>query len=726
MVDQISASDLVHQNLQQFARSMVKAAHPSAVDGLKPVLRRIIDAVRDTKGQIKSLRLVALTIENHPHGDDSIYDAAARLGQTFEYNPTLLTFDSAVGTYNSPRPADKKYTKEELSAFAWDVFFEGIEYKAIPKQVNAILSGLEPIHLVPAIPTALLFANSSIGYGESSYTVSHNLADVCDLVVEFCRHQKTRPMEPFDHTRHTEKFLPDFPSICTLTNYRELLAAYKRGRFTHKIRLDGEVELTAEAIHIKALPYGVPFKGLDQKIEALMSEKGSWFDRNIQSVMDISKGNSGDVCVKLKRGVNAFEAWELLRKKIMFSGSVCPIANYNDGGYVVPVSQPNLLQVWYAARYNILVSTKKLKITKLTEELRKVEARLIVCDHIDAVLGILRGSTNKALAVERLQASYDLTLFQAEYLAEAPLHILTTSSKPDLLKRKTDLETSLRELRDSFGKIPDEMAAVAQAIKKKYPTPRRTKIPAYVGYVRIGGGCIQIDTVDEIPGIIEAFPKDALEIYIYDGPFQYRVTETGKLEMGAIPKITTGDIYGLKADLESNPRSDRVITVNFADGAACCVKGFIPGLRKEGYFYTTPRSKVIQRNGVIRTVDVASEFSLRKTICRGAATDVIYVYPEPKGDHYVIALNTTTPNVIAIQRVSPEKAKIAMNPKGTVRVVHCTSKHFFLNIPPEFLNRNTTRVVEFIDLDQVLAGNDQARLDIGTTDVKKNKHIRLL
>jgi len=640
----------------------------------------------------------------------------------------LLTFASACGTYANPQPAAYRYTSEKLSDFAREVFFEGIEYRAIPKKQNEILSGYEPIYLIPAIPTALLYANSSIGYGESSYSVPHNLADVCDLAAEFCKHIKHNPLEPFPYVKYIEKFLPDYPSIGTLTNHRELIHAYKNGNFTYKIRLDGEVKLTSEMIQIKTLPHGTPFKGLDGIIEKLLSEKGSWFDKNIQWVKDLSGSSEylvGNICVKLKRGVNVFEAWELLRKRISFSGTQSPIQNYNDDGYIVQASQPTLLRSWYEARFNVLVASKKVRLGRLTSDLRRIEARMVVCDHIDEVVRILRNN-DESTSIHLLQKQYTLTLFQAMYIVETPIKILTTSSKLDLQRRKEELEKILKELLDSFGRISEEMAAEALRIKKKYPTPRRTKIPNYVGYVRIGGGCIQIDHVNEIPDIIEAFPKETLEIYIYDGPYQCRVSDTGKLETGYIPKITTGDIYGIKVDLEASPKSDRVITVNIVDGVACCVKGFIPGLRKEGYFYTTPISKAIRRNGMISTIDVTDEIAVRKTICQGRSTDIVHIYPEPKCVHYILALNDSTPNIIVIQRVTPDKPKIAMNPVGSVHLVHSIDKHCFLNIPAAFLHRSSIRVVEFLDLDKLLGDSGSARINIVTDDTKKNKLIRLL
>ena len=728
MVEETSVSDVAHKNLSIYGKAMAFAAFPNAVDGLKPIHRRILVSIRDLRGEFSSNKLIAATSELHPYGDASIYDTAVRMSQEFEYNPAMITFESAGGTYSDPRAAGRRYTSEKLADFSYDIFFKGVEFKSLPKMTDENLDGYEPVFLAPAIPTALLYANNTIGFGESSYSAPHNLADVCDLVIAFCNHQKKSPILPFDYTLHVQKFLPDFPVVGILTNHRQLLEAYRKGEFKKKIHLDGEVVVSSDMISIRTLPYGTPFKSLVSQIEALMLDKNSWYDRNIHWVKSLSEKYNvlvGDVCIKLKRGVNVFEAWELIRKKISFSGTMTPITNYNYDGNVTDISQPNLLHAWYSARYNILVSSKKIKITKLTDDLRRVEARLIVCDHIDDVVAIIRsGADTNAVAIE-LHEKYNLTLFQANYIIDTPLSILIKTSKIEYERRRVELEKALKVLRDSFGRIPDEMAAEAIALKNKYSTPRRTRIPSYIGYVKISGGCIQFDSVDEIPGIIEAFPKGDLEIYMYDGPYIYKVTESGKLETGYVPKVTMGDIYGLVGDPETH-LTEKVYTVNFADDAACCVEGFVPGLRVEGYSYTTRMSNVISRNGTIRTVDVTEEFSMRKTICRGSATDVIYVYPQPKDNHYVIALNTSTPNVIAIQRVTPNKSKIAMNPAGVPRVVHSMNNHFFLNLPAEFTNRNNYRVIEFLSLEDLLDGKNQIQLYLGSTSTKTNKHIRLL
>lgn len=168
------------------------------------------------------------------------------------------------------------------------------------------------------------------------------------------------------------------------------------------------------------------------------------------------------------------------------------------------------------------------------------------------------------------------------------------------------------------------------------------------------------------------------------------------------------------------------MTVNISEGTACCVVGFVPSLREDGYFYTTLTSRIIRRTGQVQTVNVTSEISVRRTICRGSFSDIIYVYPHFEEDHYVFMLNTETPNIISVQKITKETSKISMNPTGTVKLVHSVNSHFFLNLSPEFLSYNTTRVVEFLDLEKFLDGKNRAWIDIRTTAVKNNKLIRLL
>ena len=721
---EVSASQVVENHSRKYGEEIIRSKFPSAIDGLTLVHRRILWAIRnDYSKELKSATIVANTMDYHPHGDMSIYNTMVRMSRPYEFCPVLIESLGDNGNYSGDRGAHLRYTKNKMSEFAYDIFFRGIDQNALYKTLMEDMSGTEPLNFVPSIPTALLYGTKAIGFGFGSHTNPLNLSSLCDLVIAFVNHMKQYPERPFDYSKHVDKFIPDFPVRNVITNYSELINQYKQGNFNAKIMMDGTAELSKNMIRIFTLPYGMSFDGTEALIQQKMDKRSKtydqWYDRSIINTRDAGEDkDSGHIVIIFKNNVNIFEAWDNIRKLLSFSGSATPRPNYSDNGFMVTYNPLAILRLWYDQRFNILVSSKKHRLTTLTQDIRIVEAYLVVVKHTDDVIAIVRGNTLKD-GIDLLMAKYDLTLFQAEHLCKVPLSILASTSADEQNAKHADLTKKIADLRHSFTIIPDEIAAEVQLIKRKYVTPRITEIPNYIGYVKVGGGCIQFTHTDEVTRILELFPKVETEIHMYDGPHLYKVLEGGKLDTKYIPKYTTGDIYGL--------RSNNVVTVNIVDGAACCVKGFIPGLRAEGYYYTTTNSKIIRRNGSIESVDITKEISLRKTICRGANTDICYVYPCVPKEHYVLALNTETPNVLTIQRVTDTKNKIIVSPVGEVSFVHSfVDKDIFINTPERFLNRNSTRVIHILDVVSLLGDKNYITIDINASKWKNNKHIKFV
>lgn len=724
MTIESSASELIESNLTKFAVGVIRSFIPNEIDGLKSVHRRIIVTLRNKiNSKVPSAKLLGEVMELHPHGDSSTYGAAVRLGQSWNYNPPILDFrsESSGGTYTNSRPGDHRYTALRVPQYLHDLFFSDVEYRSLPKQIDEMESGFEPIYLVPSLPTTLLYSTDSIGYGYPSRTAARNISDICDLVVAYAKHRSTKPQITFDYTKYVEKIIPDFASRGVLTNYDELVDAYKKGDFNFPIKLEGIVQITSDSIRIKTLPANVPFMALEEKLQSFVSSKdykGGYFDKNILSIKGVSNEyDIGDIVVRVKRGVNVFELWEKLAKKITFSSNYKPIPNYESDFSVVQLSPINLLESWYLVRYNILVTSKKIQIGKLVEDLRKVQALVIISTDIDGAINIIKKNT-KQDGIIKLMEKFDLTELQANYLVNSPLHTITSSTIDENKAKESRLSLQIKSLMDSFSKIPEEIANKALDMKKKYGCARRTIIRDFLGYVRVDSGCIQYESLDEIPDIINDFPNNNIEIYSYDGPHLYRVNDSNKLIPGYISKYTTGDIYGLK--------NNYVYTVNIKDGKACCVKGFISGSRADGYFYSTPKSRVIYRSGEIRVVNLEEEFTVRKSISSGSMTNAIYVYPDVKQDHYVVGLSTGMQNTITIQKIIGDKLKITLSPMGNVKVLHSTNKHMFINIPPEFLNRLKVKVVELVDIEKLLDGKLSTRLDLNTFKNKPNKYVKFI
>ena len=721
---ELTAAEMIEKHSIIFAKQEVNDKFPNAVDGLLVVHRRIIYTMRDQHAKLKSGLVVNRAREIHSRGDQSIYDTAVRMCCNYVFNPPLLDYYGDFGSYSGDPAAQARYTAMSLSAFAYDVFFKGIDTVAIHKQLTEDYNDYEPINLIPSIPTALIYRANTIGFGYGSASAPLNIGNVCDITIAFLNHMLQSPEKAFDYTKYIDKLLPDFPIANTITNRDELIENYKVGNFNAKITMDGDVEISDHSIVIFTLPFGLPFEEAEKKLISMCDKKNKLYNdylaKNIADINNLTDSKElGRLTIEFKKTVDIFEAWEVVKRAISFSGSLTPRPNYSDRGYITEFTPISILRVWYDQRYSLITASKKYRLGSLVNRIRQVDTLLIVCERTDEAIKIIRNN-DVTVGIALLMKTFDLTLAQAEYLIGAKISILFNTSKADLISEKNKLMEDLNKLKHSFTHIPEEMISEVQNIKKKYGRPRITKFNDYIGYVKVDNGCIQIHNTSEIPEILKLFPRSEVEIRMYDGQHLYRVDSNGKLQKN-FGKITNGDIYGLRGG-EHN-----IITVNIVDGAACCVRGFVPANRKDGYFYVTPKAKAVTRSGEIKTINVTEEISLRKTICRGANTDIIYVYPWVAKEHYVFVFNTSDTNVISIQRVGEERAKIPVNPVGEVDVIHSyVSKDVFINLKSKYLNRLSVRVVRFLDLEKLLDGKSQIRIDLGKSDVKKSKFIELI
>jgi len=723
VVAETSASDLIEAYSLTYGKDILDGHFPTVIDGLKRVHRRAVWCALPIVGKIvRSQTLINDVRDLHFHGDQSVYDTLLRMGATFEYNPALFRFTSDKSGYATDKQPASRYTTLTPSDIMYDLFYKNIEVSSLRKVQSDDLATYEPKYFVPALPTTLLYANNTIGFGFTSITLPLAFANVCDLVSAYAEHHTNHPLVPFDHVKHADKFVPDTPVENNLTNYNELVAAYKQGNFKQKVFLEGTARLSPDMIEIYTVPYMDSFPKAVEVLQSAMLTKNSWFDRSLHSVDSIGNENArGNLTVMLKRGVNVFEAWEKISRLISFAHGIVTYPNYSFDGFISELSPINLIRKWFQQRHDIILSSKKYKLASLMEGISQVEALMVACDkqNLDDILAIMRAHYHKDQGVPVLCEKYPLTPNQAYYLYTVRLEILTGAAMDDLKKKHQRLQAEVTELQASFSRIPQEISETAQALKKKYGVTRRAKIPKYIGYVSVGDdGCVQFEEVSELKDILNTFQKERIGIHMYDGAHLFKVNPEGKADTKYIPKYTRGDIYGI--------RTDEVYTVNIADGAACCVKGFVPGRRSAGFFYTTRQSKAIWRDGTIKTIDVTQELSMRKTICRGAASGILHIYPDNKRDHLVAIFNTDTPNRVTLQRVSADASKLVVNPQGDVEFVHSyTFKDVILNVDPKFLSRNTTRAIHVVDAAAILGDQRQVHIDLNASKWKSNKHLKL-
>lgn len=724
-----AASDVVKAFLTEYNLGIYLQQFPSIIDGFKKVHLRFLYAIYlagKTNDPMKSARAVAELSDLHPFGDASMYSAICRLAQDWKTCPTLVEFHGNVGSYSGNRPAAMRYTDLSLSPFTRALFFRGIDLSVLPMTRGTAVDR-EPKYFIPALPTTLLYDNLSIGYGNQSKTVSLYLDNVADLVSAFAKHVLHTPMAPFDYTAHVEKFLPEFPDHGILINADELMKKYKNGDFDATIHLDGIVEIDKDKIVIKTTPHGVNYSELLNRIQDALMDKNSIFDKLIRDVKSLSStSDMGGVTILPKQGVHTLELWFHIASMTRYSGSYHPCPNYVlPNGKYLKANYITLLKEWFTVRRGALLSTKRKQLHNLTRNQWIVEAQLVVIDHTDRVLEIIRTANTDNDAVVGLATEFNLTRFQAESLVDQKMRVLSKSSGGELLKRLETIKKQIAELHVSFINVPEEMSETAQRLKKEFTYKRHTRIPKYVGYVRVGSqGIVLIESWNEVDDVASAFPKDEIHVIPFNGKHRILLNRENKITKGYFHKYMQGEILSFSHDPAKG-----YYTLNIEDGTACYVNGVIPVTPGSKCFYVRKTVIGLSRSGKIKTFPI-TELSQRKTIgSRGATTDLVQAF-SPKSieaPYFVAHFNSAEPNAIYLERIKPGGKKFVISPTGQVDVhISETGHQWFITPSAEYLSRCSVRVVQIRDAESLLGGKSFVKIDIGSAKIKRNPHIKLI
>ena len=732
-----TVSELIEDHTKIHGREVILEKFFSYVDGLCKSHRRILWSALALKGSyngvFKSQILMGDTVKIHPHGDQAIYKTITYLSSPFNFNHPLFDFQSKIGSYSGDTAGASRYTELRIDDFARDVYFGDVEIDVLPVRLTYNRDGFEPVELVPVIPMTLIMGTFAVGFGFSENTVPMNLRNVCDLAIAYTKHAEHDLLRPFDPAPHAEKFLPDFPILNYVTNSQELIQEYKQGNFKASIKIDGYVELGKDKIAIWTLPHRASFKSIREKFtdsERQDEIKKLWTALGITGVSvlpeakqfrgrTIHKLEIGNAVFTFKRGTDIFETWEKLNSTIGFSRTISQEMNYTTpDGYITKAGPIEILRAWYTARRNIVLASKKHALAKLLLQRHLHEARIVIKNHTDEIVAIMRGEDVKS-AQRELREKFQLTITQTTFLMDANLKILLKSSLEELVRIKEKMDQDIKAIQHGFDHIGDEIIAQIQKIKKKYGKERSTVVPKYIGCVQIGSGCIQIEDLDEIEQILENFGNIKGKIHLYEGSHLVRVDNRNQM-VDNIPRVGRGRIYGFRHD----PKS--IFTIQIKDNNGVCVKGFIPDKDDEGFIYTTRKSMVIYRDGTIKSVDVTKEFSYRKTICGGSQTKAVYVYPDVGEVSYLTVFSEKVPNVMMMYRITSATPKVPLNPSGKLKIYHSSSPgNWYMNIDPEFLSRQSFSLLRIIDVEPLLDGAQSVRLDLGSQKVRRHPCIEV-
>ena len=688
------ASDVVQENTFLYGKHILGNMFPHPVDGMKKVRRRII-YTQPTDGVFSGQTLMSNTLAIHPYSDMSVYKTACRMAEQYRSTFPLLFIRGNSGSYSGDRAAHARYTEFRLTDFCKAILFSGINFKTIPTEQTEDLKGREIQYFIPKIPMALFMANESVGFGYGSKTVPLQFENICDLAIDFisCKNKLN-----WDYSKLAKLFIPCFPIQVKIQNKPELIDNYSKGHFDSPIMTEGLYVIEANnRVIFKTLAFGISPKSVAESITTAIKNKNHWIAKDDIIFDDFSSNKiHADFSITVKRGGNIFDLIENIKGIIRVRTPIHPANNYVLDGMKTTLDPPDIIHIWYRERYRSVFSAKKHRQRDLFALKSKYETYLIVCEHLDEVIAILRGNKEvnfeeeRQIVYKKLRERFELTIRQCDILLESNMQLLMNSKKNELEEKLGKVLTDLDTLNESFKHIDNELCVELRGLKKSFKTDTEftSYVAEYIGCVVVGSlGVANISTIDEVFHFGKIFPNTKIRFIPYHkGVKSIKYSKLAEIfnHISALPY--TNNSPSICVQYRNNP----YLFIR-KDNKSKCVKAeneFI-GEGDAILNYTSRHPLVILSSGKIEPAP-DELFDTRKH-----STNIMYAFDDPGVAAFiVISVNAAHPNVIRLQRIDKKKPKVMFSGAGesaVLGIVKADADEGLFNLP-EFHKNSIIRI----------------------------------
>jgi len=492
--------------------TIMHRALPDARDGLKPVHRRILYAMRELKlnangGFRKSAKISGDVMGNyHPHGDAAIYDAMARLAQDFNVRYPLVDGQGNFGNIDGDNPAASRYTEARMTTVA-EALLEGLNENAVDFRDNYDGTLTEPVVLPASFPNLLANGSSGIAVGMATNIPPHNIAELCDA----CLHLIKTP-EARDDTLLNFIPGPDFPTGGVIVESPEAIAsAYHTGRGSFRLRCQWSVEDLGRGqwqIVVTEIPYQVQKSKLIEKIAEVIQLK------KIPILADVRDESADDIRLILEPRSKNVDPEVLMG--MLFRNSDLEIRfsmNMNvliDGLTPKVCSLKEVLKAFLDHRRDLLLRRSQHRIDKIDHRLEVLEGFLVAFLNLDRVIDIIRydDDPKAALIAEDWSLSHpraineddyvgpdttqegELSELQVEAILNMRLRSLRRLEELELTRERDALMLERAELQDlldhtnlQWDKISEQLRATKKTFGKDYEGGARRTIFTEAGEI---------------------------------------------------------------------------------------------------------------------------------------------------------------------------------------------------------------------------------------------------
>lgn len=479
-IRELTIKEFLDDNALPYAYYTILNRALTPEDGLKPVQRRILysmylDGARNGK-MIKAATIAANTMSRyHPHGNSSIEEALARLGQTFAMRVPLIEVQGSVGFLQGDSPAAARYYEACLSDAALELV-KLVKDNSVPMTRNFSDTMDEPVLLPVNWPNGIINGTEGIAVGYSSSIPPHNPNEVIDACI-------ARIKGEINNLEDLMKYIkgPDFPTKGEVMGLDGIKDYLETGAGSFIVR--GKYEIVPlsrgrNEIVFTELPYQISTAQVMAAIKKTQQDKNKLKD--ISEVKDLSGMDTGlKLSIYVKAGANPKIVLEELWKntpceKIISVNSTVLINNKPER-----VDMITLIDQFLSFKEQCFVRSAKYRIEELTKEIEKLDGMVSVLLDVDKAIKIIRSAENEETANAKLQKAFKINEVQAKYILQMQLKTLTKSDRDKVIERSNQLKDEakkLKEILDNDDLLVGEIVKELKDVRKIIYSERITKI----------------------------------------------------------------------------------------------------------------------------------------------------------------------------------------------------------------------------------------------------------
>lgn len=474
IIETVFEDEIKNAYLDYSMSVIVSRALPDVRDGLKPVHRRILYAMNElgltpNKPYRKSARIVGEVLgKYHPHGDAAVYESMVRMAQPWAMRYPLVDGQGNFGSIDGDAPAAMRYTEARLSWIAMETLRD-IEKNTVDFRPNFDDSLKEPVVLPTVLPTLLVNGSSGIAVGMATNIPPHNLGEIIDGLLALINNPEITVEELMKYVP-----APDFPTGGIIYGIDGIKEAYTTGR--GKIIIRSKAITDKNSIIIKEIPYQVSKSTLIERIADLV--KNHIVD-DITDIRDESDRDGIRIVIELKREAKPEIVLNNLFKHTQLQVTYGAILLALVDGKPKILNLLEMMRLFIEHRNEIIIRRTKFELEAAEKRLHILGGFIIVLNHLDEVIELIKSSPDPKSASDRLQLRFGLSEIQAKAILDLRLQRLTNLEQlkikqeyEEIIKKIEDLKAILNSKEIQLNIIADELLE----LKKKYNDERRTQI----------------------------------------------------------------------------------------------------------------------------------------------------------------------------------------------------------------------------------------------------------